>query len=212
MSLLERVASLVQADVPALLLKADDPERFAAQLVLDMENQLVQLKTEVAIAIGERHRLLKVKKDEHAAHAAWLQRVDTALALGEDDLSGLSLERALAMQKRAEASDRQYVDKSAEVDLLRRAYAELQAKLRETKPRVEFVLGHFQRNRSIARAMAAVAELRKSVVQATGMRGVVAKAAAEVVVPETAVGRIKSIDEQNRLDALLVELKDTRRD
>ena len=62
MALLERVSTLLRANLNDLLSKAENPEKLARQLVLDMENQLMQVKTQVAIAIADQHLLLK-KKD-----------------------------------------------------------------------------------------------------------------------------------------------------
>ena len=59
MALLERVGTLLRANINDLIEKAEDPEKIAKQLVLDMENQLLQLKTQVAIAIADQHLLQK---------------------------------------------------------------------------------------------------------------------------------------------------------
>ena len=49
MALLERVRTLLRANINDLIEKAEDPEKLGKQLVLDMENQLLQVKTQVAI-------------------------------------------------------------------------------------------------------------------------------------------------------------------
>ena len=64
MSLLDRVSTLLRANLNDLVEKAEDPERMLKQVVLDMENQLMQVKTQVAIAIADQH-LLDKKKVEH---------------------------------------------------------------------------------------------------------------------------------------------------
>jgi phage shock protein A len=64
MSLLERVSTLLRANLNDLVEKAEDPERMLKQIVLDMENQLLQVKTQVAIAIADQH-LLEKKRAEH---------------------------------------------------------------------------------------------------------------------------------------------------
>jgi len=45
MSLLERVSTLLRANLNELVEKAEDPELLLKQIVLDMENQLLQVKT-----------------------------------------------------------------------------------------------------------------------------------------------------------------------
>ena len=64
MALLERVSTLLRANLNDLVEKAEDPERLLKQIVLDMENQLLQVKTQVAIAIADQH-LLEKKRAEH---------------------------------------------------------------------------------------------------------------------------------------------------
>ena len=68
MSLLERVSTLLRANLNDLVEKAEDPERLLKQIVLDMENQLLQVKTQVAIAIADQH-LLDKKRAEQGAYS-----------------------------------------------------------------------------------------------------------------------------------------------
>src|SRR5258708_1131910 len=57
MNLLERVLTLLRANLNTLVEKADDPEKVLRQLQLDMRNQLMQFKTQVATAIAESRNL-----------------------------------------------------------------------------------------------------------------------------------------------------------
>ena len=63
MALLERVATLVRANLNDLIDKAEDPEKLIKQVILDMQNQLLQVKTQVAIAIADQHLLIKKQKE-----------------------------------------------------------------------------------------------------------------------------------------------------
>src|SRR2546425_869830 len=55
MALLERVSTLVRANLNDLIDKAEEPEKMIKQVILDMQNQLLQVKTQVAIAIAAHH-------------------------------------------------------------------------------------------------------------------------------------------------------------
>ena len=68
MALMERVATLVRANLNDLIDKAEDPEKMMKQVILDMQNQLMQVKTQVAIAIADQHLLIK-KQKEHNENA-----------------------------------------------------------------------------------------------------------------------------------------------
>ena len=59
MALLERVSTLVRANLNDLVDRAEDPEKMLKQVILDMQNQLLQVKTQVAIAIADQHVLAK---------------------------------------------------------------------------------------------------------------------------------------------------------
>src|SRR6266852_5165737 len=61
MALLERVSTLIRANLNELIDKAEHPEIMIKQVILDMENQLLQVKTQVAIAIADQHLLEKAR-------------------------------------------------------------------------------------------------------------------------------------------------------
>ena len=65
MTLLDRVSTLIKANLNDLVDKAENPEKLLKQLLLDMQNQFMQVKTQVAIAITHRH-LLEKKQQEAA--------------------------------------------------------------------------------------------------------------------------------------------------
>ena len=62
MALLERVSTLIRANLNELIDKAEHPEIIIKQVILDMENQLLQVKTQVAIAMADQHLLEKKQK------------------------------------------------------------------------------------------------------------------------------------------------------
>jgi len=80
MALLERVSTLLRANLNDLIEKAEDPERMLKQIVLDMENQLMQVKTQVAIAIADEHLLEEEARRAHRAAAEWRHKAELARA------------------------------------------------------------------------------------------------------------------------------------
>jgi len=59
MGLMDRVSTLLRANLNDLIDKAEDPSKMIKQVILDMENQLLQVKTQVAISIADQHMLEK---------------------------------------------------------------------------------------------------------------------------------------------------------
>src|SRR6201996_7711767 len=96
MALMERVATLLRANLNDLVDKAEDPEKMLKQLVTDMENQLLQVKTQVAIAIADQHLLEKKTAEHETAAAAWKSKAALAVAKGRDNMAREALERSLS--------------------------------------------------------------------------------------------------------------------
>ena len=79
MNLLERVLTLLGANLNTMIEKADDPEQVLRQLQLDMRNQLVQVKTQVATAIAESHKLRQRSKEKTVEAETWLRKAEQAI-------------------------------------------------------------------------------------------------------------------------------------
>ena len=100
MPLLERVSLLLRANLNDLIDRAEDPEKVVKQIILDMENQLLQVKTQIAISIADLH-LLKKKRDESAHEADdYTKRAELAVAKSNDTLARAALERSVSAKKR----------------------------------------------------------------------------------------------------------------
>ncbi len=221
MALLERVTTLLRANITDLLKKAEDPEKLARQLILDMENQLIQVKTQVAIAIADQHLLQQKKIEQDEAYALWQRKAETAVAKGQDDLARAALERALSHQRMAESLAHQHADQAAEADTLRGAYTRLQQKLRETQANVEILAAQLRRNRAIQRATAAQTAIQeesrgsklaplKSKVDETASHGRAARTMLNTVTPESFDERFSSGEQSDQIEALLLELKERK--
>jgi phage shock protein A len=155
MALMERVATLLRANVNDLIDRAEDPEKMLKQLLLDMENQLLQVKTQVAIAIADGHLLEKRVREQEAAAASWRGKAELAVSKGEDELARLALERALSHDAMAHGFGMQLADQKADAEGMRMTYTKLQGKLKETEAKTEMMLAELRRARTVSKATAA---------------------------------------------------------
>ena len=218
MSLLERVSTLVRANLNDLLSKAEDPEKLARQLVLDMENQLLQVKTQVAIAIADQHLLLGKRNAQYESQQQWVRKAELAVAKGQDDLARAALERSVSHQRMAEALARQHADQTAEADALRGAYTRLQTKLNETRDRVELLTLQLRRNRAAQKAAATAAALpgtsaatRLAHLQATAAEGEarnhISRTLLAISTADNLDERLDAMQQSDEVESLLEELK-----
>jgi phage shock protein A len=148
MALLERVATLLRANLNDLIDRAEDPQKMLRQLILDMENQLLQVKTQVAIALADQH-LLEKKQAEHEESAGnWQRKAALAVTRQQDDLARGALRQQLSHQQMAASFAQQLGDQRAETTTLRTALSRLQQRLQETQSRCELLAVEHRRVRA----------------------------------------------------------------
>ena len=148
MPLLDRVSTLLRANLNDLVSRAEDPEKLFRQLLQDMQNQLLQLRDTLARALADQH-LLTQKTDEcRTAAESWRNKAAVALRENQDDLARAALERCLTQQEATAAYAEQGVDQEAEVAALRDSYRSLQAKLEQTEAEGERLLLERRRARN----------------------------------------------------------------
>src|SRR5437763_4830638 len=93
MNLLERVLTLLRANLNSMVEKADDPEKVMRQLQIDMRNQLMQVKTQVATAISESRKLHSRAKEKKAEAEVWHRKAELAIQQNNDAAARSALSR-----------------------------------------------------------------------------------------------------------------------
>ena len=152
MALLERVAALVRANLNDLIDKAEDPEKMIKQVMLDMENQLLQIKTQVAIAIADEHLLAKKALEHEARQKEWMGKAELAVEKKDDRLARAALERSVGSQELAANFHQQVADQKAEVENLKGALRKLEAKLSEARSKCDLLIARQRRARASKKA------------------------------------------------------------
>jgi phage shock protein A len=214
MALLERVSTLLRANLNDLVEKAEDPERMLKQIVLDMENQLLQVKTQVAIAIADEH-LLGKKRVEHEQQAAeWRRKAELAVQKGHDDLARAALERALSHDQLVTGFAAQAEDQKHEADNLRQALHKLDQKLNETRAHCEMLVAEHRRAKVVGRAAQVRQAAGPQQEQTLGrMKTRVQFAAAqnaatsEVLASDSLEDRFQALECEDKIELLLNEIK-----
>ncbi|MBV9444049.1 MAG: PspA/IM30 family protein [Acidobacteriaceae bacterium] len=147
MALLDRVTTLIKANLNDLVDKAEDPEKLLKQLLLDMQNQFMQVKTQVAIAIADQLLLQKKQAENMDAQREWVRKAELAIAKNEDDLARLALERSLTYENAARNFTQQIEDQSHQLQILRDALNRLEQKMTETKAKSDLLIAQHRRSR-----------------------------------------------------------------
>lgn len=140
MSLLERVTTLVRANVNDMLDKAEDPEKMIKQYLIDMQNQLIQVKTQVAAAMADEAKLYQRYLDAQNQATEWQHKAELAVQKGLDDLAKEALGRRNTFQETSDGFKAQYDEQKKEVDLLKDSLSKLEAKIQEAETKKDLLI------------------------------------------------------------------------
>ena len=217
MALLERVATLIRANLNDLIDKAEDPEKMIKQVILDMQNQLLQVKTQVAISIADQHVLEKKLAENEEAERQWQQRAEMAVDKGDDPLARAALERALSHQSMRDSFRQQVEDQKTQVENLKTALLKLQQKLAEAQNKSDMLIAQHRRTRALGKATTAGAAMGDGSKAAAFDRmkqkvqhGEAAAQAGAELLADNVDDRFAALEKEREIDRLLSELKARR--
>src|ERR1019366_1219258 len=198
MALLDRVATLVRANLNDLVDRAENPEKMLKQVILDMENQFIQVKTQVAIALADLHLLQKRKKENADEHAR------------------AALERAMSFQQLTESFEKQIADQEVQVEALKSALKKLELKLSEARGKADLLIAQHRRSRAVSRAADAQTLPMGENRTFERMRSKVAREEAlgrakGEILGDDVDGRLDALEREQKIDSLLAEIKAKRR-
>ena len=133
MGIFSRLAQLIKSNINDLISKSEDPEKMLNQVVLDMNNQLVEAKKQVAASIADEKRLAKQLEQETANGAEWERRAMMALRAGNEELAREALARKREHDELAASYKDQWTKQKNAVEQLKKALRLLNDKIEEAK-------------------------------------------------------------------------------
>ena len=152
MGLLERVSTLIRANLNDMIDRAEDPEKMIKQVILDMENQYLQVKTQVAVSIADQHILEKKLREQEDIGKDWMRKAEVAVEKVQDELARAALDRYQTAQRLSTSFLEQVNDQKAQVETLKSALLKLESKLEEAKSAREVLLARHRRSIALDKA------------------------------------------------------------
>jgi phage shock protein A len=162
MGILDRVSTLVRANINDLIDRAEDPEKLVRQLIADMNNQLLQVKTQVAGSIADEKQLNQRWRDNQAKADDWQRRAELAVERDQDDLAREALQRKNAFQLNADGFKAQYEEQSRQVETLKTALHQLESKIQEASTKQELLIARSRRAKAETKIRTTLAGLDQS--------------------------------------------------
>ncbi|WP_437964574.1 PspA/IM30 family protein [Sorangium sp. So ce260] len=145
MGIFARLATLIKSNLNDLISRSEDPEKMLNQVVIDMANQLIEAKKQVAVSIADEKRLAK-QAEQEAAHAAeWERRAMLAIKAGDDALAKEALNRKKEHDQLATTYKDQWQKQKQAVDQLKTALRLLNNKIEEAKRKKNVLIARKKR-------------------------------------------------------------------
>ncbi|MBW4690415.1 MAG: PspA/IM30 family protein [Lyngbya sp. HA4199-MV5] len=139
MGLFDRVSRVVRANLNDVVSKAEDPEKILEQTVIDMQEDLVQLRQAVASAIASQKRTQQQYNQAQTEANNWQQRAQLALQKGDENLAREALVRKKTNSETAGTLKTQLDQQATMVDTLKRNLIALEGKISEAKTKKDML-------------------------------------------------------------------------
>ncbi len=218
MALMERVATLIRANLNDLVDRAEDPGKLIKQVILDMENQLMQVKTQVAIAMADEHLLKKKHKESEEKASEWMRKAELAVGKNDDELARAAIERARASRQLADNFAQQASEQAAQVEALKTALRKLDQKLDEARAKSEVLVARNRRAKTLNRAGEAGLKARSQASDGSFDRmtekvdqSEAVSQARTALLGDTVEERLAALERDDEVERVLAELKAGRK-
>jgi phage shock protein A len=133
MGLFDRISRLMRANLNDMVSKAEDPEKILEQAIVDMQEDLVQLRQAVAQAIATQKRSQQQYNQNQSQANQWQSRAQLALQKGDENLAREALQRKKSYLETANTIKMTLDQQIGQVDTLKRNLISLESKISEAK-------------------------------------------------------------------------------
>jgi len=140
MGIFSRFSDIVNSNINALLDKAEDPEKMVRLIIQEMEDTLVEVRSNSAKTIADKKELQRVIAKLEAEVADWQAKAELALSKDREDLARAALVERQRAHDQALAMQRDIDNLDVHIARLQDEVAQLQEKLLDAKARQKTML------------------------------------------------------------------------
>ncbi len=139
MGLFDRIGRVIKANLNDIVSKAEDPEKILEQAIIEMQEDLVQLRQAVASAMATQKRTEKQYNDTDTQAKQWEQRAILALQKGDENLARQALERKKSFAENAATLKASLDQQIQQIDGLKRNLISVESKISEAKTKKDML-------------------------------------------------------------------------
>lgn len=139
MGLFDRIGRVVKSNLNDMVSKAEDPEKMLEQALMEMQEDLVQLRQGVAQAIAAQKRSEQQSNQAQNQANEWDRKARLALTKGDENLARQALERKKSYTETANTLQAQLEQQVGQIDTLKRSLIALESKISEAKTKKDML-------------------------------------------------------------------------
>jgi phage shock protein A len=145
MGIFNRFKTVVSSNINDLISKAENPEKMLNQLLIDMNEQMIESKKAVAMAIADEKKLERETLENRRQAAEWEKKAMLAVRANRDDLAKEALLRKQEYEGYATQLQTQWEAQKASVEKLKVSLRELQNKIDEASRKKNILIARAKR-------------------------------------------------------------------
>jgi phage shock protein A len=216
MGILDRINTIVKANVNDLLDRAEDPEIMLDQYIRELESGVQEAREELVNAMADEKRLAAKLEERKRKVRDWEEKAEQALRLDREETARAALRAANAYQEEADATAAAWEEQKDNVAELQAGYGEIEKKLGSIKSERDALLAKHTTTQAKKKLTAARTDATKAKTAIKGIERMTerlereaAKAAAreEIAALSTAVHEAEISQQDLEIEAKLAELK-----
>ncbi|MGI3777008.1 MAG: phage shock protein PspA [Janthinobacterium lividum] len=135
MGIFSRLSDIVNSNLNAILASAEDPQKIIRLVIQEMEDTLVEVRSQTVRTIAERRELGRRVEGLARDEAEWARKAELALSRGREDLARMALQARLNAGRAREAAQGQLDQVAEGLAAQSDDIARLQAKLTDARSR-----------------------------------------------------------------------------
>ncbi len=161
MSIIQRFSRMFKAYLNYWIGKAEDPVRMLDQMLYDMQQQLIDSKNQVAIAISDEKKIFNQYEYEKKQADSWEKKAVVAIKSNRDDLAQQAIERQAEHSKQASLLYEQLESQKKAIESLKNSLSVLSNKINDAKRNQNLLSARTQRAKAQKNISATISGLSK---------------------------------------------------